>query len=107
MVGARWATFVSSFCTAPPRAGAWQANAPLPWFVGVRGRLWGPLACFGREIGGSGPKLELARPSIVSADLVCEVHDSAFLNQRLFLNSSMDILRLTAAAPREAISEMI
>ena len=37
VVGARWATFVSSFCTAPPRAGAWLANAPPPWFVGVQG----------------------------------------------------------------------
>jgi len=36
-VVARWATFVSSFCTAPPRAGAWLANVPPPWFVGVQG----------------------------------------------------------------------
>ena len=37
VMGARWATFVSSFCAAPPRAGAWLANAPPPWFVGVQG----------------------------------------------------------------------
>ena len=36
-MGARWATFVSSFCAAPPRAGAWLANAPPPWLVGVQG----------------------------------------------------------------------